>query len=80
MNYSLTHNPGGGMGWYHYYLYGVERAGVFTETRHLSGHDWYREGAAILVSTLQEGRAWGSVQNTAFALLFLKKATAPVSR
>jgi hypothetical protein len=72
-----------------YTLYGVERACILTGTRRFNDFDWYAEGAKILLETQKESGAWGdnSVRgvftgrgygeacDTAFALLFLKRAT-----
>jgi hypothetical protein len=72
-----------------YTLYGVERACILTGTRMFNDFDWYQEGAKILLETQKENGAWGdnSVRgvatgrgygeacDTAFALLFLKRAT-----
>ncbi|MHC4971668.1 MAG: prenyltransferase/squalene oxidase repeat-containing protein [Planctomycetota bacterium] len=72
-----------------YTLYGVERACILTGTKRFNDFDWYQEGAKILLETQKESGAWGdnSVRgvftgrgygeacDTAFALLFLKRAT-----
>ena len=73
--------------WLLYYLYGVERVGRMTGRRFIGRHDWYREGAEMLVSqqdTLRglwkgKGHAESSPNvATAFALLFLSKGSRPV--
>ena len=66
-----------------YYLYGLERAAVLYDVKMLGGHDWFREGASIILSLQQPDGHWvgphGSpVVDTAWALLFLKRATIPV--
>ena len=75
-------NPGSG-GHHLYYLYGVERVGALTERAHFGEHDWYLEGARELVEGQQPDGSWerGEIRNvhTSFALLFLNRATAPVS-
>jgi len=72
-----------------YALYGVERACILSRTRAFNDFDWYREGADILVRSQKESGAWGDnaargvtkgegygeACDTAFALLFLKRAT-----
>lgn len=79
-HFSSTTNPGGGAGWYEYYLYGVERVGALTELDLIGEHDWYLEGANQLVKKQQPSGAWsGSNDKTSFALLFLNRATAPIS-
>jgi hypothetical protein len=71
----------------YYYLYGVERVGRFTGQRFIGRHDWYRQGAEVLVAQ-QDGlsgrwRGRGSGEDdplvaTSFALLFLSKGRRPV--
>jgi hypothetical protein len=72
-----------------YTLYGVERACILTRTRAFNDFNWYREGADILVRSQHESGMWGDdaargvatgqgyglAVDTAFALLFLKRAT-----
>ncbi|MHC4222576.1 MAG: prenyltransferase/squalene oxidase repeat-containing protein [Planctomycetota bacterium] len=72
-----------------YAYYGIERAAILTGIRAFEEFDWYREGAAILVQTQKESGAWGKADargvttgegygeaiDTAYALLFLKRAT-----
>lgn len=67
----------------YYYLYSLERAFVVSDIVLLNGHDWYHEGAAILLSWQRDDGHWEGVHgtpviDTAFALLFLKRATIPV--
>jgi hypothetical protein len=70
--------------WILYYLYSLERAGILTRTRLVDGRDWYYEGAVeILLRQKKEG-SWddkeGKEVSTCFALLFLKRATAPLTK
>jgi len=72
-----------------YGFYGVERACILAGVKRFDDFDWYAEGAAILVRRQKESGAWGDpdargVQtgrgygegvDTAYALLFLKRAT-----
>jgi hypothetical protein len=86
-NWDLEEDPGGGFPFY--YLYSIERAGALLGERFLAGHDWYREGAEILLRRQLPDGAWPSdtgevnaigapdVVCTSFALLFLRRATAP---
>ncbi len=67
----------------YYYLYSLERAMIVAGVETLGGHDWHHEGAAILLSRQQADGRWEGPQaapviDTAFALLFLKRATVPV--
>jgi len=67
-----------------YYLYSLERVGVLYGIRKIGDHDWYQEGALMLVHQQREDGSWMSydeipVCDTAFALLFLKKATMRVA-
>ena len=50
-NFSVHNNPGdrGSQIWLLYYLYGLERVGRMTTQRFIGQHDWYREGADMLV-------------------------------
>jgi hypothetical protein len=75
--------------WKYYYLYGLERAGRLAGIRFFGENDWYREGAAHLVTTAQRDRLqgyWAGSSNaerdpvvaTSMALLFLAKGRSPV--
>ena len=81
-NYSVKTHPGGNQAYYYYYLYALERAGVFTGEKYIGGHDWYAEGAHVLVDAQNADGSWSSgrdvLPNTCFALLFLAKGNAPV--
>lgn len=56
-NFEVDGNPGMGRTWQYYYLYGMERAGVIAGKRFFGSHDWYREGAEMLVADqVQDGR------------------------
>lgn len=73
-NFSVTGNPKKGNDWHYYYLYGLERAGMLYDTPKFGAKDWYTEGAWYLIDNQKEG-GWGSVENTCFAILFLRRAT-----
>ncbi|HSW46945.1 MAG TPA: DUF4159 domain-containing protein [Phycisphaerae bacterium] len=78
--FSIEQNPGSG-GWYYYYLYSLERAGILSGLQYIGRHDWYREGAARLVARQDGNGAWrdiNSVIDTSFALLFLSKGHRPI--
>lgn len=85
-HFAVHTNPGNG-NWLLYYFYGLERAGRLTNRRFIGEHDWYREGAEMLVSSQArfEGswKGLGGIENekhvaTSFALLFLAKGRRPV--
>lgn len=62
-----------------YFLYGCERVGAFARVDHFGPTFWYIEGAQQLIQTGGGGRkGWGSLHDTAFAVLFLARGTAPV--
>jgi len=68
-----------GRGWHHgnyyYYMYGLERYAVFFGLDTIAGHDWYREGAEALLARQHRDGSWGNLEDTAFAILFLRRAT-----
>jgi len=65
-----------------YFLYGAERACVFGELATLNERDWYQQGARVLLDAQESAGPFvggnGDASNTAFALLFLKRATVPL--
>jgi hypothetical protein len=75
--FTVRANPGAEERWLHYYLYGLERVGALAGVDTIGEHDWYAEGAAQLVRTQQRSGAWVGINDTCFALLFLRKATFP---
>lgn len=90
-NMTMRTNPsegGGGGNSLLYYLYGIERVGRLSGRRFIGTHDWYREGAELLVSWQDSldgtWRGTGVVEqsnplvSTSFALLFLAKGRRPV--
>jgi len=78
-HYSVTENPGHGAEELYYYLYALERAGVFFGFDKLDTHDWYSEGANNLLKTQKADGTWGSsIEHTCFAILFLRRATRPL--
>jgi len=46
--------------------------------RNLGAHDWYRDGAAVLVRSQKPNGSWGQLYDTTFAVLFLAKGNRPV--
>ena len=66
-----------------YFLWAMERIAVLYDVRQLDKKDWYRWGAEILIGHQGQDGSWSEeggypsqhpVLNTAFALLFLKRA------
>ena len=73
----------------YYWLYAVERVGMLLSQKYIGNHDWYREGAEWLLKEQKPDGSWVNSDDammgleppmvaTAFALLFLEKATLPV--
>ncbi|MCC7139480.1 MAG: hypothetical protein IT460_13745 [Planctomycetes bacterium] len=70
--------------WHLYFLYSLERAGVFSRVRTVGDKDWYFEGAVRLLLQQEKEGSWDAVDEqrlvaTCFALLFLKRATPPLT-
>jgi hypothetical protein len=92
VNFSVTSNPGpaewgGGAPGYmlYYYLYALERVGVFTGLERLGGQAWYAAGARAILAEQSGDGSWVSqapeanaTWDTCFAILFLKRATRPL--
>ena len=86
-NFSVTRNPNWQY-WHSYYLYSMERAGRLTGQRLIGQHDWYREGAEMLVKTQTFSGLWPTdldseyvddpLVSTCFSLMFLSKARRPI--
>ena len=65
--------------WQCYYLYGLERAGMLYGSDRIGSHEWYDEGADWLIDHQNGDGSWGrSVLDTSFAILFLRRSTAPL--
>jgi hypothetical protein len=81
-NFIPNNNPGRPNWFHYYYLYGAERAGMLADVTHFGAHDWYLEGANLLLDQQQANGSWGTDDKlnppswgTCFAVLFLKQAT-----
>ena len=67
--------------YYYYYLYALERLGMLYDTKTIGPHDWYREGANVILNAQFGDGSWeqsdpkNPVWDTCFAILFLKRAT-----
>lgn len=82
-HFSATENPekDNPTQWLYYYLYALERAGVLAGVDKIGIHDWYARGARALLETQQQDGCWQGgqpVQDTCFAVLFLRRATRPL--
>jgi len=75
-HFTVADNPGQEGRHHLYYLYGLERAGMLAARRWIGPHDWYKEGADLLLGKHEDGKGWGDHKLTSFAVLFLKRATA----
>lgn len=77
-HFSVTENPNN-PNWHLYYLYGLERMGMLLGIRWLGEHDWYKEGADVLLGLEDKPQGgWGNTIDTSFAILFLKRSTMPL--
>ena len=93
-NFSVTRNlkwgkeiPGDpeDQGAHFYYLYALERLGVYTGLDKLGKNEWYPQGAAVIVERQREDGSWLDIElsnhpvwDTCFAILFLRRATRPL--
>jgi hypothetical protein len=69
----------------YYHLFAFERAGMLTGREDFGAHKWYVEGGNYLLEQQKADGCWTSdfafrnnVQDTCFAILFLRRATRPV--
>ena len=76
-NFTVAGNPNAEKHNHLYYLYGLERMGMLVERRWIGTHDWYKEGADLLLEAQRKDGSWGDHVQTSFAVLFLKRATSP---
>jgi hypothetical protein len=60
---------------HYYYLWGLERVAAVGGRRVVGGRDWYSEGALQLLLDEELEGGFGHLDTTAFALLFLRRAT-----
>jgi hypothetical protein len=90
VNFTVTENKGRPTpgDWHHYYLYAMERMAILYGTEKLGRHEWYPEGAKVLLESQRENGSWDGAHSyaplahdewsTCFAILFLKRATRPL--
>lgn len=76
-HFQVADNPGTPGAWHFYYLYTVERVGAYLERETFGDMPWYEAGATWLVEHQRDSGDWWNDAQTCFALLFLKRATAP---
>ena len=73
--------PGGSAklkGWLFYWLYSCERAGLASGIKYFGTHDWYAEGAQVIVRMQRSGGGWVKNNLTCWAICFLVKGRAPI--
>jgi len=62
-----------------YYVYTLERMASLADLQTIAGRDWYQDGAAYLLESQSKEGTWsshsGAINGTAFAVLFLGRAT-----
>jgi hypothetical protein len=79
---------GGKLTWFYYYLYGIERVGMVYGTETLGKNEWYPKGAEFLLDAQKADGHWEAgnpsgdnvYADTCFAILFLRRATKPITR
>ena len=70
-----------GDNWFYYTLYSLEKVGDLGDISKYGEHDWYRRGATTLLERQEKNGSWLKKEptddhlSTAFALLFLTRAT-----
>ncbi len=65
---------------YFYFMYALERAGVFLAVDYIGKHDWYADGANRLLEDQKNNGSWGNdmMLDTCYAILFLRRASRPL--
>lgn len=82
-NIPTTRKPAGKIPDY-YWLYSLERMGTFAGIEKIGWQNWYAEGAALILKNQDRKGRWcgvgmgGTLPDTCFALLFLKKVSEPL--
>jgi A-macroglobulin complement component len=85
-HWSVAQNPEFGPGRHYYHLYGLERVGTLGLYEKVSSHWWYKEGAEVILKDQKGNGHWDNkddiapsdILDTCYALLFLRRGTAPV--
>jgi hypothetical protein len=86
-HWTMKGNPSRGFSRYYYYLYSMERLCMLGGIDQIDGHDWYQEGADVLLKQQHDSGLWdpgheidpSEIYNTCYALLFLKCATQTIA-
>lgn len=77
--FTVSSNPDRGSQYLFYYLYSLERTGRLFDTEFIGKNEWYPQGVRQLLSMQLDDGGWKEkkdrVAPTAFALLFLTRAT-----
>ena len=58
--------------------YAFERVAMASGYKYFGEHDWYKIGAQALIARQQPNGSWGTINDTAFSLLFLTRGRQPV--
>jgi hypothetical protein len=85
-HWSVDTNPEQGVARHYYHLYGLERTGTLGLYEKVGSHYWYKEGAAVVLKDQRADGSWDqkdeiaptNIIDTCYALLFLRRGTAPV--
>jgi hypothetical protein len=71
--------------WNTYYMYALERAGIYYGTEKLGENVWYKDGANAYLKNQNPDGSWGkdtdwfnTTWDTCFAILFLRRAARPL--
>ena len=60
----------------YYWLYALERAGTLFGTERFGTHEWYPEGAKVILDEQKTNGSWNNyAADTCFAILFLRRAS-----
>jgi len=62
--------------YHHHWLQALARLAIHLRLRFVKDHDWYREGAELLMGRQREDGSWGAIWwSNCYALLFLQRAS-----
>ncbi len=83
-NYDIQANPGKGVQWRYYWLFGLARIGLTSGRKFVGGRDWFADGSKQLLDDQNADGSWGygnagqRIPQTSFATLFLARGRRPV--